>query len=305
MKKTIDINYKLKITSGSTQNNLMLWLSKPINVSGQVMESFQVNPEPKNSYRYRDNVVLFFDETLTKTKPFVLETRWRVHLSKQEALPKKTSFGDSGIQDYETYTKSEQYLEVTNEITSLTETVVEGTKNNIEKILKIFNYVVVNFTYEYPVQKRGVKNLNLKAPRGDCAEYSSLFVAMCRSIGIMARNVTGFVIFDKEKSIVEHGWSQVYTNEAGWVDVDTQYAALENSIETGIKKYFLNRIEYRLITCIGFNILLEPNVPDNYSIEDCTNKLSLEMKKSVVQTLQPIAFAVLSKVSFNDSISVQ
>ena len=97
-----------------------------------------------------------------------------------------------------------------------------------------------------------------------------LFVTMCRISGIAARNVTGFVIFEKEKHIIEHGWAQVYCNDK-WLDVDTQFASLEKNIDIGMKKYLYGRKRLQNNIFSGFDIELKPHIPKDFTIDTVRN----------------------------------
>jgi len=54
---------------------------------------------------------------------------------------------------------------------------------------------------------------------GDCTEHTLLFVALCRAVGLPAREVSGLVYSGPaERVFAMHRWAQVYVGE--WVDVD-------------------------------------------------------------------------------------
>lgn len=59
---------------------------------------------------------------------------------------------------------------------------------------------------------------------GSCSEYTFLFIAMCRAVGIPARYVGSLVIRGDDASTddVFHRWSQVYLPNYGWVHIDPQ-----------------------------------------------------------------------------------
>ncbi|MEM2121320.1 MAG: transglutaminase domain-containing protein [Candidatus Woesearchaeota archaeon] len=62
--------------------------------------------------------------------------------------------------------------------------------------------------------------------RGTCDEYSNLYAAMLRSIGIPARIVSGISYSDLEETrgFNPHAWIEVYFNDIGWVPFDANYA---------------------------------------------------------------------------------
>ncbi|MGB9749152.1 MAG: transglutaminase-like domain-containing protein [Candidatus Woesearchaeota archaeon] len=70
--------------------------------------------------------------------------------------------------------------------------------------------------------------------RGTCDEYSTLYVAMLRSIGIPARVVSGIAYSDLEETrgFNPHAWIEAYFNSIGWVPFDANYGEfgfLDNS----------------------------------------------------------------------------
>jgi len=61
-------------------------------------------------------------------------------------------------------------------------------------------------------------------PRGVCQDFTHLFMAMCRSIGIPARYVCGYVYDAKRGGILgshaSHAWSEVWIPGFGWLGLD-------------------------------------------------------------------------------------
>lgn len=66
----------------------------------------------------------------------------------------------------------------------------------------------------------------LENKEGVCDEMTSLFIAMCRSLGIPARFVTGMTYTESElfeENWQAHGWAEVYFPEHGWVSFDPTF----------------------------------------------------------------------------------
>ena len=299
--KKFNIEYSAKFSSEGKKNNILFWLLSPSDSFYQKIDSFLVNHQYVMQYKDNENEVLYFQDSFTDK--YMIKINILGTFTKDVITKSSPTLANEHNKNLKKYTKSEKYLEQTSEIKILTKKVLGGARDDMEKVRKIFDFIASNFVYEYPVLSRGVKQLDLENLRGDCAEYSSLFVTMCRISGIMSRNVTGFVIFEKERTICEHGWAQVYTENKKWVDVDPQYASLEKKLIVGTRKYFMNRFEYRLITSIGFNIKVKPTVGLKYKI-DYDDNLDIGMKRNCVQVLQPIAFATEKNVIFESKISI-
>ncbi len=58
----------------------------------------------------------------------------------------------------------------------------------------------------------------LRLGRGVCQDFSHLFLAACRGIGLPARYVSGYIHLPGE--VATHAWCQVWAGRAGWVEVD-------------------------------------------------------------------------------------
>ncbi len=102
----------------------------------------------------------------------------------------------------------------------------KGLKNDSEKIKKIYEFAVNNFSYDY----EKLKTLNndylpdidktLKAKKGICYDYSSMIAAMLRSQGIPTKLVKGYA----DKVDGYHAWNEIYDESKGrWIIVDATY----------------------------------------------------------------------------------
>lgn len=81
-------------------------------------------------------------------------------------------------------------------------------------------------------------------PRGVCQDFTHLFMAMCRSIGIPARYVCGYV-FDAKRGVVlgghaSHAWSEVWIPGFGWLGLDSTNKRIvdESYVSTALGRDF-------------------------------------------------------------------
>ncbi len=90
--------------------------------------------------------------------------------------------------------------------------------NPLEKVAKIYDYVVENLTYDKQkaatVQSGYLPVLDtvLSTKKGICFDYASLMVGMLRSQGVPCKLVVGYA------GTAYHAWVNVWTKETGWVD---------------------------------------------------------------------------------------
>ncbi|MGB9713590.1 MAG: transglutaminase-like domain-containing protein [Candidatus Bathyarchaeales archaeon] len=125
---------------------------------------------------------------------------------------------------YLAYTQPETLIESDSQEMNSTAQNIVGNESNIhEKVYKIYNFVVRHLKYQVQEEEMGAL-WALNNGVGDCSEYSYLFVALCRAVGIPARVQAGFA-FHSENSVVEDGhmWAEYYIENYGWVPVDATW----------------------------------------------------------------------------------
>lgn len=124
----------------------------------------------------------------------------------------------------------------------------EGITDNLEKVAKIYNYVVSNLTYDRAkaktVKSGYLPDLDsvLASKKGICFDYAALMTGMLRSQGVPCKLVVGYA------GKAYHAWINVWSEEQGWVDsmiyfdgkdwklMDPTFASTGNQSET-IMKY--------------------------------------------------------------------
>lgn len=76
------------------------------------------------------------------------------------------------------------------------------------------------YRYRYPVFRRGALAMQ-HGHYGDCAQFTALFVAWCRALGIPARAVVGTLI--DHPGLRAHVWGEFWVDGSGWVPVDPTF----------------------------------------------------------------------------------
>ena len=66
----------------------------------------------------------------------------------------------------------------------------------------------------------------LEIGRGVCQDHAHLFIACCRSGGIPARYVSGYVDPGHSDQAASHAWAEVWIEGEGWVSVDVTHRVL-------------------------------------------------------------------------------
>jgi len=106
-------------------------------------------------------------------------------------------------------------------------------KTDEEKVKILYDYIVKNVSYDYEKVKNltptYLPNINdiYATNKGICYDYSSMFAAMLRSVGVPTKLIMGNTTYVKEY----HAWNEVYlADQDKWVTIDTTVdAALKKS----------------------------------------------------------------------------
>lgn len=264
----------------SDSAELRLWVTLPPQHKGQDVTVGEIYPEPYEivedslsgnrtvfwritDFKGADEICLHYDFTFTRS-----EVVTNVDPSSIEPY-------DTTSEEFKRYTKSEPWIELTDDIETKAQEVAGTETNPYNQARLIFDWVIANMVYEYPdVKNRGAEN-SFKSLKGDCGEFSVVFCAMCRSLGIPARTVT-CTWLDQPG----HQWAEILLPAYDWMPVDPSVAQIFAGLTTQPKsdlvlyydaKYFgMPTTDYnylfgnlyteRLILSVGNNI--EVNHPE-------------------------------------------
>jgi transglutaminase-like putative cysteine protease len=117
-------------------------------------------------------------------------------------------------------------------IKSIADSLVDSNNTLLANIQRILKWVSNHVGYDKDLANkisRGESNTQsavetLRRRKGTCSEYTNLFVAIMRSLGIPAKFITGVII--EKGHIMHHAWAECYIEGVGWHGVDPQTAQL-------------------------------------------------------------------------------
>lgn len=102
----------------------------------------------------------------------------------------------------------------------------------IDIVKNIYDYVLDNMKYSSLGRKDWGAVKAAELGKGDCTEYSDLFVALCRARDIPARVVSGYTV-GYSKNSNRHNWAEVYLQQFGWVPFDPSNGDIKNPLIRG------------------------------------------------------------------------
>lgn len=146
------------------------------------------------------------------------------------------------------FTRPTKFLPTDGIVRETAQNAIAGARTDVEKTRKIYDWIVAN-TYRDP-KVRGCGEGDIKTMLetgnlgGKCADLNALFVGLCRSVGIPARDVYGIRLVPsafgyKELSGnpaslkgAQHCRSEVFLKGYGWVAMDPADVAKVMRLET-------------------------------------------------------------------------
>ncbi len=227
------LNHSINITNPSSQNvqdgKLIVPLIRNetarhqvvlINISSTIGQPFISSDSSGNLYAHWNGIRLNRNQSLTVTISYsVLSFSVRYMIDENRAYDYNTS-----LDLYEKYTAPEPLIQSDNsQIISKVHNVTDKSTTIPESVSKIYSFVTKHLRYVIQDEERGAV-WALENGVGDCSEYSYLFVAMCRAIGIPARVQAGFAFHYSSETLEDgHMWAEYYLENYGWIPVDATW----------------------------------------------------------------------------------
>lgn len=260
-RRTYRVMFSVRVPQRAATGTTRVWVPKPPSNEYQQISEFSASPEPDAIGRDPEfgNEFLYFERKaggmpLEVVLHFTVSVAPRLRRGGERYDQSPPTRGESP----EAYLRSEPALSVSERTRAIAAKLVKGKQNPFDKVKAIYDYVLDTMTYSKesctPRSPCGLGQTErlLDVPRGACADYHALFISLCRSAGIPARQLNGnWLRVDKT---TPHCWTEVFLGAEGWAPVDVSCA------DTGGPREFLcgNLDPLRLLLVTGTELHLDP-----------------------------------------------
>lgn len=141
-------------------------------------------------------------------------------VSQKQAFPYTNL--DSSLKEY---TQATEKIDKNNpEIIKIANNLAEGETDAYKVAFKFARYVNKIMTYdENYISGTQKASIVLKEKKGVCDEYSVLFMALCRAVGLPIRYISGAAYDNIKNEFIPHAWVEVWFPDNGWVSFDATY----------------------------------------------------------------------------------
>lgn len=217
--KSLDISKGYLMDSASS----MTIYPQELNTSTYFTPSYAVDLSPEKGDVFYDDIPTFMNSSMTE-KPYTVKFMQISEVGKLKLADMNTaSKGVGPIYYSETYKK---YLQLPDNISpaiyKLVYDITKDSKNDLDKVKKIKDYLSSNYTYSIKVSnlpegKEFVDYFLFTEKKGYCTYFASALTVMCRIAGVPARYVEGFNMTDRKDDkgfyVVSnenaHAWTEV------------------------------------------------------------------------------------------------
>lgn len=253
-----------------TRPHLFLYVARQQDYPNQLqVEYIEIEPPP-DKVMSRDidgNIIEFWDlsDKIEEGKDIIITRHFKFKAFETafKINPEKVGKYNTDDPIYRYYTRTQEFIELTPEVIKLANEIVGIEKNPYLQARAIYTWCVDNITYVYP-PNRGIR-YSLPRRTGDCGEYSLIFVALCRAVGIPARVVNGHWCCKAKQNY--HVWAEFYLPNYGWIPADPTDGRINKDYPGKLAGngdpyyYFGNLDSGRFISSKGTSIQLYPSPP--------------------------------------------
>lgn len=160
--------------------------------------------------------------------------------------------------EIEQYLKPNRLVTISPRIKEIADRITKDKYTAMDKARAIYDYVFENMSYDksIPGWGNGDTERACEIRAGNCTDFHSLFISLCRASGIPAEFLMGIKLPEENEGKVSsyHCWAEFFVEGFGWVPVDISEAWKDKSKK---EYYFGTLCEDRIEFSRGRDIILE------------------------------------------------
>ena len=247
--RTFDVTTRVDIVK--PQGVTQVWLPIP-SVNSDYQRSMENSFSSNGAGRYANDgqdgaKMLFVEFPANEAKPFI-ELTSRVQTQGRATDWSQKTVAPESADTLRYFTQPTTLIPTDGIVRKTAMTAVGNAKTDVEKTQKIYDWIVANTYREPKVRGCGIGDIKTMLETGDlggkCADLNALFVGLCRSVGVPARDVYGIRLMASSFGYKElsgnpaslkgaqHCRSEAYLKGYGWVAMDPADVAKVMRLET-------------------------------------------------------------------------
>jgi len=267
--RRIRLTYSCEITDLPTDaSRVDLWMPVPTDTIGQTVRKVEVirpnggkidtEPEYGNQVYHRRFEGPFKNETELGAELRYDVDKTEVMIEEAKSLPRR-KYGKPGS-ELGAYLTANAMIPTDGPAAEIAQTLKLRKDDPVRTARKMYDFLIDTFEYNWKAEGAGRGDVKwaCDSKTGDCTDYHSTFLAVCRHKGIPADHQFGFPIPKNKtggKLIHWHCWAQFWAEGAGWIPVDIS----EADKHPELKEYNFGSLTPNLIRMAhGRDVTLQP-----------------------------------------------
>jgi transglutaminase-like putative cysteine protease len=255
---------------------IRLWIPYPVSDGDQLIKDITVSGDYNESAVYTDREnqtpILFarWDKDAKSRKMTLAFHAERLEVVRKD-FPRREACWDQSA--FKPYLGATRLGPIDGEVRKLALQITRGKKTVLAKAKAIYDWTCSNMYRDPNTRGCGTGDVCalLQKPGGKCTDISSVYIALCRAVGVPAREIFGLRLGKKAEEDItgyQHCWAEFYMPGYGWVVVDpadvrkamlTENLKLEDPKTAEYKSYFWGGIDpYRIKIAVGRDVMLNP-----------------------------------------------
>ena len=270
------IDMQFDLSSQPKNAAVRLWIPYPVSDLHQTISNIEWNGNYATAAVYTDKIngtPALYVEWPKGTDHRRLKLSFSVERQEilRSTLPGKEPAWNAA--DYAEYLVPTRLGPIDGAVKELSTAIVKGQTTTLGKAKAIYDWTVENMHRDPQTIGcgRGDVCYLLQNPGGKCTDISSVYVALCRSAGVPAREVFGLRLGKTAQQDItgwQHCWAEVFIPGAGWIPADpadvrkamlVDNLALDSDKVRELRDYFWGGIDaYRFKLASGRDLRLNP-----------------------------------------------
>ena len=263
----LDFTYTWTMNPSPEAQVIEVWIPVPINSDRQTVQLISVSdPSGRFTTEGKYGNSMFYrkynrqEEKLATTITIVFN--YKVVLLEREVKQAKELTPLPKVQPDESllvYLSDNRLIPLAGSVTTLSKSMLLPDEPILAARL-VYDRLINTMTYNHNAPGAGFGDavLACDSKTGDCSDYHSVFIGVCRAAGIPADHVFGIPLRNTQPNHsinYWHCWAQFWVKDAGWITID----ASEADKHPELKEYLFGTLsnDY-LVVSHGRDVLLEP-----------------------------------------------
>ncbi len=273
--RTFEIHYRADISSVPAGTKLLrIWFPVPQDSAAQFIKdlSFSTPPRITTEQKY-GNKIAYWE---INHPPAATELTMNFVCTRKEMRARLTALASDGIDpngSYAVFQQPDRLVVVNEPIQKLSAQIVQGKTTTLGKARAVYDYVLGHMVYDksQPGWGNGSTEFACEYGKGNCTDFHSLFISLCRAQGIASGFEIGLYL-PYERAAAEplgsyHCWAFFRVPGEAWVPVDCS----EASRNPQRRDYFFGaHTSNRVALSTGRDLILDPpqrGAPLNYFVD--------------------------------------